>query len=78
MHTMGTLLRHGSDWQKAAYLPRIAWGELRPQAFAVTEPDAGPDTTRIKTRAERSGDGYLVSGQKIWTSRAEHSDLSAR
>jgi acyl-CoA dehydrogenase len=75
MYTMGTLLRHGSDAQKSQYLPRIASGELRLQAFAVTEPDAGSDTTRIKTRAERSGDGYVVNGQKIWTSRAEHSDL---
>jgi len=76
MYTMGTLLRHGSDAQKAAYLPRIASGELRLQAFAVTEPDAGSDTTQIKTRAERTGDGgWRVNGQKIWTSRAEHSDL---
>jgi acyl-CoA dehydrogenase len=76
MYTMGTLLRHGSEAQKRHYLPRIASGELRLQAFAVTEPDAGSDTTQIKTRAERmpSG-GYLVNGQKIWTSRAEHSDL---
>jgi acyl-CoA dehydrogenase len=75
MYTMGTLLRHGSEQQKAAYLPRIASGELRLQAFAVTEPDAGSDTTQIKTRAERTADGWLVNGQKIWTSRAEHSDL---
>jgi acyl-CoA dehydrogenase len=75
MYTMGTLLRHGSPEQKRAYLPRIAAGELRLQAFAVTEPDAGSDTTRIKTRAERRGEGYLLNGQKIWTSRAEHSDL---
>jgi acyl-CoA dehydrogenase len=76
MYTMGTLLRHGSDAQKSAYLPRIASGELRLQAFAVTEPDAGSDTTQIKTRAERAGDGgWRVNGQKIWTSRAEHSDL---
>jgi acyl-CoA dehydrogenase len=75
MYTMGTLLRHGSDVQKQQILPRIASGELRLQAFAVTEPDAGSDTTRIKTRAERRGDGFVVNGQKIWTSRAEHSDL---
>jgi acyl-CoA dehydrogenase len=75
MYTMGTLLRHGSETQKRQLLPRIASGELRLQAFAVTEPDAGSDTTQIKTRAERRGDGYVVNGQKIWTSRAEHSDL---
>jgi acyl-CoA dehydrogenase len=75
MYTMGTLLRHGSEAQKRELLPQIATGALRLQAFAVTEPDAGSDTTRIKTRAERHGDGYRVSGQKIWTSRAEHSDL---
>jgi acyl-CoA dehydrogenase len=75
MYTMGTLLRHGSGAQKLEYLPQLASGKLRLQAFAVTEPDAGSDTTRIKTRAERTGDGYRVNGQKIWTSRAEHSDL---
>jgi acyl-CoA dehydrogenase len=75
MYTMGTLLRHGSDEQKATYLPQIASGALRLQAFAVTEPDAGSDTTKIKTRARRTDDGYVVDGQKIWTSRAEHSDL---
>jgi acyl-CoA dehydrogenase len=75
MYTMGTLLRHGSEAQKREYLPRLASGGLRLQAFAVTEPDAGSDTTRIKTRAERTADGYRVNGQKIWTSRAEHSDL---
>jgi acyl-CoA dehydrogenase len=75
MYTMGTLLRHGSERQKCELLPRIASGELRLQAFAVTEPNAGSDTTRIVTRAERRGDGYVVNGQKIWTSRAEHSDL---
>jgi alkylation response protein AidB-like acyl-CoA dehydrogenase len=75
MYTMGTLLRHGSDEQKARYLPKIASGELRLQAFAVTEPGAGTDTTRITTFAERQGDHFLVSGQKIWISRAEHSDL---
>jgi len=75
MYTMGTVLRHGSDRQKQAYLPRIASGELRLQAFAVTEPNVGSDTTRIQTRARRVDGGYLISGQKIWTSRAEHSDL---
>jgi acyl-CoA dehydrogenase len=75
MYTMGTLLRHGSSEQKQRWLRPIAAGELRLQAFAVTEPDAGSDTTQIKTRAERSGDGWIVNGQKIWTSRAEHSDL---
>ncbi len=75
MYTMGTLLRHGSEEQKQRWLPQIASGELRLQAFAVTEPDAGSDTTQIKTRAERRGEGWLVNGQKIWTSRAEHSDL---
>lgn len=76
MYTMGTLLRHGSEEQKQRYLPRIASGELRLQAFGVTEPGAGSDTTRITTRAERRADGgWLVNGQKIWTSRAEHSDL---
>jgi len=75
MYTMGTLLRHGSEAQKREFLPRIASGELRLQAFAVTEPNAGSDTTRISTRAESSGEGYVVNGQKIWTSRAEHSDL---
>lgn len=75
MYIMGTLLRHGSPEQKAQYLPRIAGGELRLQAFAVTEPDAGSDTTRIRTRAERRGDRYVINGQKVFTSRAEHSDL---
>ena len=75
MYTMGTLLRHGSEAQKAEYLPRIASGELRLQAFAVTEPDAGSDTTSIKTRAREVDGGFVVDGQKIWTSRAEHSDL---
>jgi acyl-CoA dehydrogenase len=75
MYTMGTLLRHGSDAQKATYLPRIASGELRLQAFAVTEPNAGSDTTAIQTRARRVDGGWIVDGQKIWTSRAEHSDL---
>jgi len=75
MYTMGVILRHGSPEQKAAYLPKIAAGALRLQAFAVTEPSAGTDTTRISTFARREGDTYIVSGQKIWISRAEHSDL---
>jgi acyl-CoA dehydrogenase len=75
MYTMGTILRHGSDTQKQAYLPKIATGELRLQAFGVTEPTAGTDTTRISTFARREGDHYVVSGQKLWISRAEHSDL---
>ncbi len=75
MYVMGTLLRHGNDAQKRAYLPRIASGELRLQAFGVTEPSSGTDTTRIKTRAERDGDDYVVSGQKVFISRVEHSDL---
>jgi alkylation response protein AidB-like acyl-CoA dehydrogenase len=75
MYTMGTLLKHGSEAQKLAYLPRIASGELRLQAFGVTEPGAGTDTTRITTSARRDGDHYVVNGQKLWISRAEHSDL---
>jgi len=75
MYVMGTLLRHGSDEQKRRYLPAIAAGELRLQAFAVTEPDAGLDTTAIRTRARRDGDRYVIDGQKIWTSRALQSDL---
>ncbi|WP_333814188.1 acyl-CoA dehydrogenase family protein [Tabrizicola sp.] len=75
MYTMGTLLRHGSAAQKAAYLPRIASGELRLQAFGVTEPTSGTDTGALKTTARREGDHFVVNGQKIWTSRAEHSDL---
>jgi len=75
MYTMGTLLRHGSDAQKAAYLPGIADGSLRLQAFGVTEPASGTDTLSLKTTARREGDAYVVNGQKIWTSRAEHSDL---
>ncbi|HET6222301.1 MAG TPA: acyl-CoA dehydrogenase family protein [Dongiaceae bacterium] len=75
MYIMGTLLRHGSDAQKAAYLPRIASGELRLQAFGVTEPTSGTDTSAITTFARREGDHYIINGQKIWTSRAEHSDL---
>ena len=75
MYIMGTLLRHGSEAQKAAYLPKIATGELRLQAFGVTEPTSGTDTLSLKTMAKRDGDHYVVNGQKIWTSRAEHSDL---
>ena len=75
MYTMGTLLQHGSEEQKQKYLPKIASGELRLQAFGVTEPTAGTDTTRISTFAKRDGDDYVVNGQKIWISRAEHSDL---
>jgi acyl-CoA dehydrogenase len=75
MYTMGTLLRHGSDAQKREWLPRIASGAVRLQAFGVTEPVAGTDTTAIRTVAERRGDRYIVNGQKIWISRAEHSDL---
>ena len=75
MYTMGTVLKHGSQAQKEAYLPRIASGEIRLQAFGVTEPTAGTDTTRISTFAKRVGDKYVVNGQKIWISRAEHSDL---
>jgi alkylation response protein AidB-like acyl-CoA dehydrogenase len=75
MYTMGILLKHGSDAQKQTYLPAIARGDLRLQAFGVTEPTAGTDTTRIATFARRDGDDYIVNGQKIWISRAEHSDL---
>ena len=75
MYTMGTILRHGSEAQKQKYLPGIAAGELRLQAFGVTEPTSGTDTTRIRTFARREGDKYIVNGQKIWISRAEHSDL---
>ncbi len=75
MYTMGVILRHGSPEQKAKWLPLIASGKLRLQAFGVTEPGAGTDTTRITTFARRDGDDYVVSGQKIWISRAEHSDL---
>ena len=75
MYTMGTILRHGSKEQKANFLPKIASGELRLQAFGVTEPTTGSDTTQLKTRAERQGNGYLLNGQKVWTSRAAHSDL---
>ena len=75
MYIMGTLLRHGSPAQKKTYLPKIARGELRLQAFGVTEPTAGTDTTSIRTTAVKKGDKYIVNGQKVWTSRAEHSDL---
>jgi alkylation response protein AidB-like acyl-CoA dehydrogenase len=75
MYVMGTLLRHGSEAQKARYLPPIASGELRLQAFGVTEPTSGTDTSSIATFARREGDTYIIRGQKLWTSRAEHSDL---
>jgi acyl-CoA dehydrogenase len=75
MYTMGTILRHGSDEQKQRYLPKIASGELRLQAFGVTEPTVGSDTTRIQTSAEHVDGGYVIKGQKIWTSRALYSDL---
>lgn len=75
MYIMGTVLRHGNAQQKSQYLPDIAAGRLRLQAFGVTEPTTGSDTTQLKTRAERRGDKYIVNGQKVWTSRALHSDL---
>jgi acyl-CoA dehydrogenase len=75
MYVMGTLLRHGSEAQKKKYLPALARGELRLQAFGVSEPTTGSDTTQMKTFARRAGDKYVVKGQKIWISRAEHSDL---
>ena len=75
MYTMGTLLRHGSAAQKSRWLPAIASGELRLQAFGVTEPTSGSDTLNLRTTAVREGDHYIINGQKIWTSRAEHSDL---
>ena len=75
MYIMGTILKHGSQDQKRRYLPKIATGELRLQAFGVTEPTSGSDTTMLRTFAKREGDKYVVNGQKIWTSRAEHSDL---
>jgi alkylation response protein AidB-like acyl-CoA dehydrogenase len=76
MYTMGTILRHGNEAQKTKYLPKIAAGELRLQAFGVTEPTSGTDTLSLRTTAKRDGnDGYVINGQKIWTSRAEHSDL---
>ena len=75
MYVMGTVLRHGSEEQKQKYLPQVATGRLRLQAFGVTEPTSGTDTTSLKTFARKEGDKYVVNGQKIWTSRAEHSDL---
>jgi alkylation response protein AidB-like acyl-CoA dehydrogenase len=75
MYTMGTVLRHGSDDQKRQWLPKIATGEVRLQAFGVTEPNAGTDTTSIATTATRRGDVYVINGQKVWTSRAQYSDL---
>src|SRR5215472_11983582 len=75
MYIMGTLLRHGNSEQKRKYLPKIANGELRLQAFGVSEPTTGSDTTQLKTMAVRKGDKYVVNGQKVWISRAEHSDL---
>src|SRR6202166_2860674 len=76
MYTMGTVLRHGSDAQKQQYLPAIARGDLRLQAFGVTEPTSGTDTLALRTTATRDGnDAYVINGQKIWTSRAEYSDL---
>ena len=75
MYTMGTVLRHGNAEQKQKYLPGIASGDLRLQAFGVTEPTSGTDTLSLRTTAEKKGDHYIVNGQKIWTSRAEHSDL---
>jgi acyl-CoA dehydrogenase len=70
MYIMGTLLRHGTPEQKQKYLPKIASGEIRLQAFGVTEPTTGSDTTKLKTRAERHGDKYVITGQKVWTSRS--------
>ena len=75
MYTMGTILRHGSEEQKTQYLPKIASGKLRLQAFGVTEPTSGTDTTALRTTAQKDGETYVVNGQKIWTSRAEYSDL---
>ena len=75
MYTMGTVLRHGSEAQKQSFLPGIASGDLRLQAFGVTEPGSGTDTSALKTTARKQGDHYIINGQKLWTSRAEHSDL---
>src|SRR5262249_60421975 len=75
MYNMGTLLRHGSEAQKKQYLPGIAAGALRLQSMAVTEPTTGTDTTQLKTTAVRKADRYVVNGQKVWTSRLQHSDL---
>jgi acyl-CoA dehydrogenase len=72
MYTMGTVLRHGSEDQKRHYLPRIASGELRLQAFGVTEPTVGSDTTQIRTTADKVDGGWILNGQKVWTSRAHH------
>ena len=72
MYIMGTILRHGSEAQKSQYLPKIATGELRLQAFGVTEPTSGTDTTSLRTVAKREGDTYVVNGQKVWTSRSEY------
>jgi acyl-CoA dehydrogenase len=75
MYVMGTVLRHGSEAQKRKYLPDVASGRMRLQAFGVTEPTSGTDTTSIKTFAKKNGDHYVINGQKVWTSRSEHSDL---
>ena len=75
MYTMGTVLRHGNEAQKQSFLPRIASGDLRLQAFGVTEPGSGTDTSALKTTARKQGDQYIINGQKLWASRAEHSDL---
>src|SRR3954451_3775096 len=75
MYNMGTLLRHGSEEQKRAYLPKIASGEWRLQSMGVTEPTTGTDTTKIKTTAVKQGDRYVVNGQKVWISRVQHSDF---
>ncbi len=75
MYVMGTLLRHGSEAQKKKYLPLIASGDIRLQSFAVTEPTSGSDTTRLKTKATKKNDRYIINGQKVWTSRVQHSDL---
>ena len=75
MYVMGSVLRHGSEAQKSAYLPRIASGELRLQSFGVTEPTTGSDTTQLKTTARKEGNNYIINGQKVWISRIEHSDL---
>src|ERR687897_2497727 len=74
VYTMGTLLRHGSEEQKSEYLPKIASGEIRLQAFGVTEPEAGTDTTQLTTTAVRDGDDYVINGRKIYISRVQHSD----
>ena len=76
MYTMGTMLRHGNEEQKQKYLPKIASGELRLQAFGVTEPTTGTDTTQLKTRAENKGDHYLINGTKMWITNAQYSDVA--